>query len=223
MIIVIQCTAKKQDHAGHLRTRDGRSVMFVAKPDAAPVGTGQLYARPDDVSDTGESWRTVLQEYNEEYNGAPGTNPYCLLPAWQLYKNGTYKILADHCGTDRLYILSAGWGLIRADFLTPNYDITFSRAEPFKQRDCPEAFEDFSLPPGIEYDIVFFGSRGYIRLFCRLTAHAKGRRTVFYAGNTVGEDATPGCTLRKYEPSKNTYRNWHYECARYYAEAGLHE
>lgn len=190
--------------------------MFVAKPDAAPADTSQLYARPDDVSDTGESWRTVLREYNEEYNVAPGTNPHCLLPAWQLYKNRTYKILADHCDLGRLYILSAGWGLIRADFLTPNYDITFSQAEPFKRRGRREAFADFSLPLGIEDDIVFFGGRGYVELFCRLTAHAKGHRTVFYAANKV---EAPGCTLRRYERSTN----WHYKCAQAYVDGRLPE
>ena len=50
--------------------------MFVAKPDAAPPGGSEVYARPDDVSDTGKSWRTVLQEYN----AAPGDNPLGLLP-----------------------------------------------------------------------------------------------------------------------------------------------
>ena len=44
----------------------------------------------------------------QEYNAAPGDNSLGLLPAWQLYKNSTYNILADHCGPDRLYILSVG-------------------------------------------------------------------------------------------------------------------
>lgn len=217
MIIVIQCAAGKQDHAGHLRTRDGRNVMFVAKPDAAPADTGQLYARPDDVSDSGESWRTVLQKYNAE----PGANPLGLLPAWQLYRNPAYRMLADHCGTDRLYILSAGWGLIRADFLTPDYDITFSRdrkVEPFKRRDHQEAFEDFSLAAGIEDTIVFFGGRDYIPLFCGLTSNAQGARTIFYAGSALSENVAHGCTLRRYE---RRFTNWHYQCARHYVEGRL--
>ena len=220
MIIVIQCAARKQDHAGHLRARDGRNVMFVARPDAAPAGSGQLYARPDDVADTGKSWRTVLQEYNEEFNAVPGTNPHCLLPAWQLYKNPAYRFLADRCGTDRLYILSAGWGLVRADFLTPNYDITFSQAESFKRRGRREDFADFSLPPGIEDDIVFFGGRAYVELFCRLTTDARGHRTIFYAGRVLGEDVAPGCTRRRYE---RRFTNWHYQCAKHYVEGRLQE
>ena len=215
MIVVIQCASGKHDHAGHLRTRDGRNVLFVARHDAAPAGASRLHARPDDVSDTGATWRTVLQEYN----AAPGANPLGLLPAWQLCRNPTYGILADRCGTDRLCILSAGRGLVRADFLTPSYDITFSRAEQFKRGDRRAVFEDFSLPPGLEDAIVFFGGRNCIPLFCRLTANARGRRTVFCSGGALGEDAAPGCTLRGYE---RQFTNWHYQCARHYAEGGLH-
>ena len=216
MIVVIQCAARKQDHAGRLRALDGRNVMFVAKPDAAPPSGSQVYARPDDVSDTGKSWRTVLQEYN----AVPGDNPLGLLPAWQLYKNSTYNILADHCGPDRLYILSAGWGLIRADFLTPNYDITFSKArnvEPFKRRGHHETYDDFKLPTGATESIVFFGGRDYISLFCKLTAKAKGHRIVFYAGS--GTDA-PGCALRRFG---DPFTNWHYQCARAFVEGNTTE
>ena len=214
MIIIIQCAAGKQNHAGYLRTHDGRKVVFVAKPDAAPASEYALYARPDDASDTGKPWRTVLQEYN----ATPGSNLLGLLPAWQLYKNPAYKVLADHTSSDRLYILSAGWGLIRSDFLTPNYDITFSKGrnvEPFKLRDRRDAFEDFSLAPDFEEDIVFFGGRDYVPLFCRLTADVRVHRTVFYAGSAI---EVPGCTLRSFG---NPFTNWHYQCARAFVEGRL--
>ena len=55
---------------------------------------------------------------------------YGLLPAWQLYENPVYELLKNHCGLKRLYILSAGWGLITAGFLTPCYDITFTATRP---------------------------------------------------------------------------------------------
>ena len=110
--------------AGHLHAWDGREVMFVADPDLAPRDGDCIYARPDDIADTGTSWRAVLSQYNQNPDG----NRLGLLPAWRLYRNSTYEILAEHFGLDRLYILSAGWGLIPANFLTPNYDITFSTA-----------------------------------------------------------------------------------------------
>ena len=214
MIVVIQCAAGKQRHAGHLRTSEGRDVMFVAQPDIAPRQRSRVWARPDDLADGRRSWRTVLQEYN----AAPGGNPLGLLPAWQLYTNPAYEILGERFAPDRLYILSAGWGLVRADYLTPNYDITFSKArnvEAFKRRGHRERYADFRLPSGIAEPIVFFGGRDYIPLFCRLTASAEGSRTVFYAGSEPG---APGCTLQRFgEP----FTNWHYQCARAFLDGRL--
>ncbi len=172
---------------------------------------GYFYARPDDLSDRGKTWRTVLQEYNT----MPGENPLGLLPAWRLYKNQTYGILAGHFGLDHLYILSAGWGLIRADFLTPNYDITFSSArnvERFKRRSPRDAYDDFEFPRNVTETVVFYGGRDYIPLFCKLTAGTKGSRTVFYAGN---KPDAPGCVLQRYG---NPFTNWHYQCARQFVE-----
>ena len=120
--------------------------MFVADPAIAPNREGIAYAHPDAFSDTGKPWRTVLLKYNDQR----GTNPYGLLPAWQLYENPAYSMLADRFGPDRLYILSAGWGLIPARFLTPSYDITFSAASsvaPFKRRARRAQFHDFGLLP----------------------------------------------------------------------------
>ncbi len=167
MILVIQCASGKQDDAGHLRSLDGREIMFVASPHDAPCGGNQVFARPDDVSDNGRPWRSVLMAYNAD----PGDNPLKLLPAWRLYKNSAYRCLVRRYGIKRVYVLSAGWGLIRSDFLTPNYDITFSTArnvEPFKRRRHYEKYEDFSLPTNVAEPIVFFGGRDYIPLFCQV-------------------------------------------------------
>jgi hypothetical protein len=69
------------------------------------------------------------------YNRNPGNNPLGLVPAFELYANETYRSLVEQCGTENTYILSAGWGLINAAFLTPYYDITFSAAaDPYKRR-----------------------------------------------------------------------------------------
>ena len=212
MIVVIQCAARKAADAGHLRTQDGRKVMFVANPDLAPRDGDYIYARPDDVSEPGTSWRTVLRQYNEN----PGDNQLGLLPAWRLYRNPTYEILADRCGLDRLYILSAGWGLIPADFLTPNYDITFSAAQnvqKFKRRRRNDTYRDFRmLPTNTSEPILFFGGKDYIRLFCRLTADSASLRTVFYAGR---EPAAPDCRVQGFG---KPYTNWHYQCAKAYVE-----
>jgi hypothetical protein len=122
MIVVIQCAASKAHGAGHFLTPAGVPVTFVAHPKIAPVDDQHLYARPDDDCGSGKSWRDVLLDYNN----APRGNPLGLLPAYRLYENPVYERLGDKVGIANVYILSAGWGLIRADFLTPYCDITFS-------------------------------------------------------------------------------------------------
>lgn len=96
MIIVIQCAASKRAGAGHLTTASGKPVDFVADPLAAPSDPARLYARPDDLSDTGISWRQVLLNYN----AAPHGNPRGLYPAYQLYANKAWsKIWEQNLGT----------------------------------------------------------------------------------------------------------------------------
>jgi hypothetical protein len=57
---VIQCAARKQPDAGHLRDKDGRPVLFVADPANAPTDPDIVHARPDDISDQGITWREQL-------------------------------------------------------------------------------------------------------------------------------------------------------------------
>ena len=83
MIVVIQCAATKRPNAGRLVSAGGRPVVFVAEPESAPADSTAIYARPDDLSDSGKSWRDVLLEYNER----AGDNPLRLYPAYQLYQN----------------------------------------------------------------------------------------------------------------------------------------
>ena len=208
MIVVIQCAAKKSPQAGYLQTSSGKNVFFVADPSLAPVREGIVYARPDDIAENGNTWRQKLLKYNE----SPGENPLGLLPAWQLYGNSTYEMLMDKFGTESLYILSAGWELIPADFLTPDYDITFSAsAEKYKRRRKADRYNDFEMldNPNSE-PVVFFGGKDYISLFCELTKLVKGPKTIFFNSATLPD--TPGCTLKRFVTRTRT--NWHYECAK---------
>ncbi len=209
MTVVIQCAATKRPEAGHLRAADGRKVMFVADPASAPADKDTLYSRPDDPSDRdGKSWRDVLSEYNAQTS----ENPDALLPAWQIYANPTYSLLKERLGQDRLFVLSAGWGLISAGFLTPAYDITFNKAgnvAPFKRRSGHDGFRDFRmLPFDAAGPVVFLGGRDYVRLFCELTDGIRSERTVYYAGS---EPQAPGCTKRMFG---KPFTNWHYQCAK---------
>ena len=214
-IVVIQCAASKQPDAGYLQTGNGRKVMFVAQPNLAPENADYIYARPDGRVDTDLSWRQQLLVYNRE----PADNPLGLLPAWQLYKNPTYELLYQKCGPDNLYILSAGWGLIRADFLTPCYDITFSNnAEKYKRRSRRDDYNDCRmLPDGTTKPVVFFGGQKYVPQFCELTSRVQGPRHVFY--NAVNPPDAPGCQLHRFET--RTRINWHYKAARAYLEGHI--
>jgi hypothetical protein len=77
----------------------------------------------------------------------------------------------DRFGVEKVYILSAGWGLIRADFLTPYYDITFSQqAERWKRRRKADRYEDFRmLSDDAADDIACVGGKDYLKLFGALT------------------------------------------------------
>lgn len=208
MIAIIQCAASKRQSAGHLVSAAGKPVSFVAHPECAPRNSARLYARPDDVSDRGKSWRDVLLEYN---NNEANDNPLGLLPAYQLYENKTYKRLTDELGAQSVFILSAGWGLIRADFLTPYYDITFSHyADEYKRRHKTDRYRDFCMLPGTtDEEIVFFGGKDYVPLFTQLTVKSRGIRRIFY--NSTHPPEAAECILEKFET--NTRTNWHYECA----------
>ncbi len=215
MIVVFQCAASKKPNAGYLQRRDGRKVLFVADPEEAPTDTPYAYARPDDMAGTGTSWRDELFRYNKSSDN----NPFRLLPVWQLYENRTYELLAERFGMDCLYILSAGWGLSAADFLTPKYDITFStQADKYKRRRKKDRYNDLRmLPAETEEPIVFFVSKEYVPLACDLTAEVKGPRHLFYNSNKA--PSAPGCILKKYETRTRT--NWQYECAKAFMDGKI--
>lgn len=206
MIVVIQCAARKRADAGCLRTRDGKKVLFVADPGAAPAVDDVQYARPDDFAYGGETWRDALLAYNRNPDG----NPLGLLPAFELYQNEAYRKLAAKIRPEKLFILSAGWGLIEASFLTPYYDITFtSQAEGYKRRRKADRYHDLSMmPKGTQEPIVFFGGKDYLPLFDRLTDDARAPRTVFF-NSAITPQIKGGRSVRF---PTTTRTNWHYEC-----------
>lgn len=205
MKIVIQCAAGKNDAAGTMRSKDGKPVLFVADPMRAPERSDILYARPDDKAEDGWRWRDHVSSYNSN----PGVNPLGLLRAWNLYRHPAYGALFNRYGTKSVYILSAGWGLIRSDFLTPAYDITFSaQAEPFKRRRPSDAYADFNMLEGQQSEpVAFFGGKDYLPLFCRLTSDYAGPRIAAF--NSASEPKAHGVRFVRYHT--RTRSNWHYE------------
>jgi hypothetical protein len=214
MIIVMQCAARKHPGAGFMRTQDGKPVCFVAHPEQAPAGD-VVYARPDDPSDAGPTWREMVGRYNEGCGG----NPLGLLPAHALYRESVYQRLAEHVGLEKLYILSAGWGLISAGFLTPYYDITFAaQANRYKRRRKSDAYLDFCmLPADSNEPIVFFGSSEYAPLFAALTVGIEAPKTLFSRSQRV--QALRGISVRSFNTTRRT--NWQYDCVNAFLNGSL--
>ena len=219
IIVVISCAGRKSASAGHMLTENGQRVMFVADPEKAPPDGSIVHKRPDDAALPGLSWRDVLCKYNSKYKDAASGNPLGLLPAWQLYKNPVYGELVCAFGLQNVFILSAGWGFIPSDFLTPNYDITFSaQADTYKRRRIHDRYEDFvMLPKDTRKPVVFLGGKDYIPSFCSLTKGIKSKRTVFYNSKTPPK--ADGCGLLRFKT--NTKTNWHYECAKEILEGNI--
>ena len=207
--VVIQCAGSKDPDAGCLMAADGKPVFFVANPAIAPLRPEVEYQRPYDIAPSGLSWREELAQYNENYRDN-GANPLGLLPAWRLYANPAYKHLVNQLGKDKVFILSAGWGLIPASFLMPDYDITFSgNAEAYKRRRKRDRYADFSmLPKDASHLIHFVGGKSYLSLFLMLTAETSAERIIHHVGSPP---SAPNCRFRHFETTRRT--NWHYECA----------
>ena len=210
MRIVIQCAATKSQGATHLHTSDGRRVMFVARPDLAPRDDGRLYARPDDLSDDpSRSWREQL----ERHNAQPARSPWNLLPAFRLYAHPIYQRLVAQLGATNVFILSAGWGLVRADYLLPMYDITFSGAQGvarYKRRHVADQYADFCHLHTDRLDpVVFFGGRAYLPLFAQLTDPMTLPTFVFFNSSSPPRHSV----WRTLRFATKTRTNWHYECA----------
>jgi hypothetical protein len=215
MKIVIQCAGRKAPGAGSLAAADGRPILFVAHPALAPADRRHVYARPDDRAEDGGTWRARLVTYNDRPD-----NPLNLLPAYQLYAHRAYRALVEKFGINEVFILSAGWGLIPASFLTPAYDITFkaSKKDPWKRRRQHDRYEDLVMLPDDGAGIVFLGGKDYLPLFCRLTAAHRGVKTVLYNSEQC-HGMPPGFRAMRFET--RTRMNWQYQAAAVLAAGAL--
>lgn len=221
-IVVIQCAASKQPGAGTF-TQDGLPIEFVAHPELATKDETCIYAHPDDKSVTGESWRNTLIKYNDRY-GESNENPLGLLQAWQLYTpraphSEIYRDLVRNYSAKKVYILSAGWGLLSAEFLTPFYDITFSsQAANLKRRMRHECYADFQqIDSSFEGTLAFFGGKDYLALLYNITRSLYCRKVVFYKSEKILRSS--GYEYEYYETPART--NWHYEYSKAFIDGRI--
>ena len=218
MKIVIQCAGRKQSNAGRLSNGD-KKVVFVMKPVLAKaIAPGGVdYFRPDDqMPGSGKTWIQILEDYNSQKG-----NPDELLEAIDLYVPEAYGE-AKQFGNDKgaeIFILSAGWGLVRGSFRLPDYDITFSSAQNVKEYAKREVGENL---PGLNHigvasekeETHFFGGRDYLPLFYSLTEKLCGRKIVHHRNGTVVEERV-SYEYSAFTPSKPKQKtNWHYGCLR---------
>ncbi|GHV27556.1 hypothetical protein AGMMS4952_09440 [Spirochaetia bacterium] len=162
-IVIMQCCAAK-DNAKYLKD-GGRDVHFVANPNC---GTEKFYKRPDDKSLSGKTYREIVdlqsnENLSEAYSIYTPNNPY----------KDIYKELFEKFGK-RLYILSAGWGIVRAEFKLPSYDITFNAgAGKLKHRNHSDAgYKDYNHLaldfPANPPPVICIGSHGYQEQYKKL-------------------------------------------------------
>lgn len=216
MKVVIQCAATKDRMAGSF-TLNGRRVKFVAHPELHSESSGEILFRPDDmIPSTSTTWRDHLLLYNRRSD-----NPNRLLRAVDLYSPEIYRSLLHRVGTENLFILSAGWGLIKADFLVPDYDITFSsQGEQWKRRTKRDEFCDFAqltqADLAIGEQIYFFGGKDYLPLYYRLIRTLVARKVIYFASTNIPRDQ--GFDYIRYGTGGP---NWHYRCARDFMEGRI--
>ena len=206
--VIVQCASRKRTAAGYLHDDDGLPVHIVANPQLAP-SDGNRYCHPDDpISHTNATFRDLLNAYND----SPGTNPWNLLPAGELYDVPVYGELCRRVESSQLFILSAGWGLIRSDFLTPVYDITFSnQADAWKRRGRNDRYLDYCQLEADSFDdIVAFCTPAYHELLGQLIRSYRGAKALY---RRAGDDSRlVGWQHIEYSTPART--NWHYECIR---------
>ena len=208
MKFVIPCCAKKRKRCW---TFEGRQIIFVAHPDRCTASDRQIFFRPDDpVPHGAQTWREKLWAYNQM-----GTNPDDLYRAADLYAQKIYQKLVNRLGWENTFILSAGWGLVRADFLLPYYDITFSRrADLCNRRGENDEYDDFNhlldwASVGQSETIVFCGGNDYLPLYYELTQDFPARKVIYHKAKKP--QRRPAYVYIAYDTPRRT--NWHYSCA----------
>lgn len=215
MKVVIQCAGRKRTGAGRMRGPSGEEIAFVARPDLCPRGRTPSFRHcspGDPVGHGAGTWRDVLVGYNRA-----GGNPHGLSTAADLYRPRIYRALVSAFRHEDVFILSAGWGLIRSDFLTPHYDITFSTQKKVpawarrSKRLAPPLTDLNQLAGAVsspDEPVHFFGGRDYLPLLRALTMPLGVRVIVHHKGRQ------PTLACFEYELfAGDRNQNWHYDAA----------
>lgn len=225
MKVVIQCAGDKDDGAATL-CQNGQELRFVARP---VPGTNQRSPWQRVTGSNGPTWIECLRSFND----APQRN----LPqgvAWgrgtptraaDLYSNPIYQRLACAIGVANVYILSAGWGLVRGTDVIPTYNITFSAGQnvPPHARITPKDRVPLgNLRNGVEGDdqIHLFLTPKYISYWLNAGLIIKPNRLVLHwrAGQALPDGLG---NVERITFETDARMNWHYGAADEFLD-GIH-
>jgi len=225
-IIVIQCAGPKHQNAASL-CHQGISLNFVGQPCGERAQTCPWNNIPQLA---GPTWINCIQSLNglndgpwvdyEKHGVTREDDGKELFMCGDIYtpRNNIYPRVLEAVGRESVYILSAGWGLVRADRKIPKYNVTFSRAQnvpPFARIDPVARAEYSSVDLNIPGDskIHLFITERYIT-YWNLTfgvIPAITNRTLVHwrQGQRNFPDGFPRCRVRLHNCNGHV-QNWHY-------------
>lgn len=208
MKIIISCCDRKN---GEPFRHNGEEINFVSHVNEVLINN-EFYFHPDDlVPNENITWRELIAQQELNNN---------LTTAHELYSPPIYNSLFQNYGND-LYIFSAGWGIVRADFRLPKYNITFSNNNNipiYARRNHNDIFNDFNQLQGINENerIIFIAGSDYVLPFCELSAPLPNEKIIIYKSGLVLNN-NPYLNNNNFQfihYQTTTRTNWHYEFAR---------
>ena len=213
-IIIMPCAGSKND-VGRIFFH-GKRVSFVANPG---INSSDQF-RPDDLIPglaPRLTWREAITKYNTDQPLPLGvTIENGKLPmAYKLYENEAYHAVVNAIGPKNVFILSAGWGLVRSTYRIPYYDITFSGGTHLNLRKAKQEWADYNqFPNTVKEDQCVHSMIGvkYFRLFNRLFPREVTLRFHHKAGNAPGNFLGRAWDFQLHPGKLRT--NWYYQCAR---------
>lgn len=207
MKVILSCCDRKN---GTPFFHEGKEITFISHVKKnLPDG---LHVHPDDsILNNSITWRSIINEQGSRDD---------LIPAYELYKPDVYKLLFERYHDD-LFIFSAGWGIVKASFKLPKYNITFSKNKNIPihaRRNHEDFFNDFNQLVGIDENerIILIAGSDYVLPFCHLTKGLPNKKTIIYKSQNLLNN-NPYLNDHNYEfihYQTNTRTNWHYEFAK---------
>ncbi|MBN2695885.1 class I SAM-dependent methyltransferase [bacterium] len=215
MRVVITCCGQKN---GESLFYNGDYIDFISHTNKIETNnkesTKKLYFHPDDlIPNESKSWRDLIEDGNSStlYN-------LNILPAYQLYNHPIYNLLFQKY-RDKLYIFSAGWGVVQAEYKLPKYDITFSQKDSipeFIKRDRDDSrFKDFNQLENDAETTILIAGKDYVLPFCELTKDLNCVKIIVYTSDDVLQNNPylENSDFIFYHYKTDTESNWYYEFA----------